>query len=125
MKKSKLIFIVEDEEIYAKTLMHNIKLKLDQEVELKWFPVGEVAEDQMSLNPDFVIIDYNLNGKYFDAENGLKMAINMRNKSKNTKFILLSSQTSIEVAVDAVKKEGFSYVIKNTDAFSKIIDIIK
>lgn len=125
MKKMKLIFIVEDDEIYAKTLMHNIKLNLNQEVELKWFPVGEVAEEQMSLNPDFVIIDYNLNSKYFDAENGLKMAINMRNKSKNTKFILLSSQLSIEIAVEAVKKEGFQYVIKNNEAFSKVLALLK
>jgi DNA-binding NtrC family response regulator len=69
---SKKIFIVEDNPTYAKALELFIKQSFSDVKEVKTFPVGEVALMELDRrNPSVVIMDYFLDGKFFDAETGL------------------------------------------------------
>lgn len=121
-KSPKLIFIVEDNAMYAKSLEIFLKSKFEG-VEVKTFPVGELCIDNLHLNPDYIIMDYFLNSKYFDAEDGLSILKEIKAKNPKPKIIILSSQQDVKVAL-AVKDAGSMYVIKNDEAFENIQSVI-
>jgi len=121
-KSPKLIFIVEDNAMYAKSLEIFLKSKFEG-IEVKIFPVGELCIDNLHLDPDYIIMDYFLNSKYFDAEDGLSVLKEIKTKNPKSKVIILSSQQDVKVAL-AVKDTGSMYVIKNDEAFENIQNII-
>lgn len=121
-KSPKLIFIVEDNAMYAKSLEIFLKSRFEG-IEIKTFPVGELCIDNLHLEPDFVIMDYMLNGQYFDAEDGLSILKQIRLKNAKIKIIVLSAQQDVKVAL-AVKDAGSMYIIKNEEAFENIKTLI-
>ena len=123
-KKSKYIFIVEDNAIYANALMHYIKENSAVDTIVKWFKVGELALEEIALQPSCVIIDYKLNSHYFDAENGLDIALKMKKLSKKTNFIFLSSHHEIEMTIKLSAEKRFSYLKKDAVAFKELSRII-
>ena len=85
------IFIVEDDEVYAKTLRGFIVSRF-LEANIKIFPVGETSLLKMSIHPDIVIMDYFLNSKFAEAMDGLEIIKHIRSQSPKTNIIVLSSQ---------------------------------
>ena len=67
----KLIFIVEDNTIYAKSLQYFLEDRLHQP-EIRLFSQGESCIENLHFNPDFIIMDYFLNSREYNALNGLK-----------------------------------------------------
>lgn len=122
-KKTQLIFIVEDNKMYAKTLEAFLKLKFAGDTKVETYPVGELCIDNLYRNPDFIIMDYYLNSRYYDAANGFEMAKLVKKEKPATQVIVLSSQNSVDIASDAVRL-NCEYIIKNDDAYEKVGDII-
>lgn len=122
-KKAQLIFIVEDNKIYAKTLEAFLKLKFAGDTKVETYPVGEVCIDNLYRNPDFIIMDYYLNSRFYDAANGFEMAKLVKKEKPKTHVIVLSSQNSVEVASDTVRL-NCEYIIKNDDAYEKVGNFI-
>lgn len=123
--KTGIIFIVEDNIIYAKTLEAFIKSNFDTVKEIKIFPVGETCLMELHRNPDLIIMDYILDTKYDDAETGLEIVKHLRGQKIDTNIILLSSQSEIEIVHDAIKNYNCHYIKKDEFAFVKIGKIIK
>ncbi|MBA3664705.1 MAG: response regulator [Bacteroidetes bacterium] len=124
--KTKSIFIVEDNPTYAKALELFLKQTFSDLKEIKIFPVGEVALMELERrNPSVVIMDYFLDGKYYDAETGLATVKDIMEKKPDTKIILLSSQGEINVALEATKKFHCHYVKKDDHAFGKVETFIR
>ena len=120
-----LIFIVEDNELYAKALEFFLKEKFPN-TEIKCFPVGELCTDQLHLNPDLIIMDYFLNSKYYDAVDGLEIIRQIKSKKPNSNIVLLSEQNKIDVIVNVEKEIGRNnYITKDKEAFKNIELIIR
>jgi DNA-binding NtrC family response regulator len=119
-----LIFIVEDDVFFAKTLEHYLKRNLLSEHEIMYFPVGELALENFHLKPDLIILDYHLNTSYYKAANGLMTVKKIKSKYPKTEVILVSSQKKIEVAIEAIDEHACSYVIKNEEAMQRVAKII-
>jgi len=124
-EKTGIVFIIEDNPVYAGTLRSFIQSGFPQIKEIKIFPVGETALPELNKNPDLVIIDYFLDAKYHDAETGLEIIKKIREEKPNMNILVLSSQSDIEVVVEAVKKYNCSYVKKDADAFDRVEEIVK
>lgn len=127
LKKSispKLIFVVEDNMLYLKSMQLFLKDKFP-ETEIAIFPLGELCIHSMHLNPDFIILDYFLNTKFSAAYNGLEMIRQIRAKKMKAKIIVLSSQEKIEIAVEAAASKQCRYVTKGPEAFEKVYNIIQ
>lgn len=120
----KLIFIVEDNMMYLKSMQFFLKERFP-ETEIAIFPLGELCIHNLHLNPDFIILDYFLDTKFSKAANGLEMIRKIRAKKIKAKIIVLSSQDKIGVAVEAVENNQCSYVAKGRDAFEKVYSIIQ
>ena len=126
-RKSKgkgLIFIVEDNAAYAKVLGIFLADEFP-EAKIKIYPVGEVCIDNLHHNPDAIIIDYELNSKYYDAADGLEIVREIRSKKPEVNIILLSAQENVQVAVAAIEETKSHYVPKGGDAFQKVAALLK
>jgi two-component system, OmpR family, response regulator len=124
--KTKSVFIVEDNPTYSKALELFLKQSFPDIKEVKTFPVGEVALMELEKrNPSIIIMDYFLDGKYFDAETGLEAIKDIKSKKPATNIILLSSQGEINVAIEATSKYKCHYVKKDDHAFGKVESFIR
>lgn len=119
-ERTGIVFIVEDNPMYAKTLESSIKASFPEMNQVKTFPVGETCLMELRRNPDVIIIDYFLDSKYEDAETGLEIIRQIRAEKPDVNIIVLSSQNDIDVVVEAVDKYNCSYVKKDEDAFAKV-----
>ena len=123
---TKKIFIVEDNPTYAKALELYIKQNFPDLKEVKTFPVGEVALMELERsNPSVIIMDYFLDGKFYDAETGLEAIKEIKEKKPGVNIILLSSQGEINVALEATKKYKCHYVKEDDHAFDRVLHFIR
>ena len=121
----KIIFIVEDNEVYARSLKTFIQSRFPSVKEIKIFPIGEMCLLEMHHNPSIVIMDYFLNSKYGEAENGLEIIKRIKEQKPLTNIIVLSFQENLKVALEAIKYHDCNYVEKDQDAFKKVEQLIK
>jgi len=121
-KKSK-IFIVDDDEMLSMMLSdHLLKNSL---YEVHCFPTGEDCLENLNLEPDIIILDFNLNSVYPDASNGLKILQEIKKRNKKAMVIMYSSQEQYGIALQTIGKGALEYVIKDKEAFAKIEEIVK
>lgn len=123
--KTKIIFIVEDNELYAKSLNTFIKIRFPKIKEIKNFRIGEMCLIEMHRNPTIVIMDYFLNSKYEEANNGLEIIKSIKILKPKTDIIVLSIQKNYNIITEAIKQYGCSYVNKDQWAFNKVEQLIK
>jgi DNA-binding NtrC family response regulator len=108
MKTKPCIFIVEDDNFYNSVLTTYLKTK---GFIVYSFLSGEECMEKKDLNPDIIILDYMLTGL-----DGLEIMRRMKPDLPNTEFIILSGQTDIKVALDALHDGAYDYIIKDTHA---------
>jgi ActR/RegA family two-component response regulator len=123
--KTGIIFIVEDNTAYAKTLAAFIKSTFPEINEVKIFPVGETCVTELDMHPDLIIMDYFLDSKYTDAETGLEIIKQIRAEHPEMNILLLSGQKNMDVAMETVRIHKCSYVQKDENAFERVEEIIK
>jgi DNA-binding NarL/FixJ family response regulator len=121
----KNIFIVEDNELYAKTLQTFIYNSFPNIQEINIFNIGEMCLMEMHRNPTIVIMDYFLNSQYEQADNGLEIIKRIKIQKPQTNIIVLSAQENFQVVLDAIKQYDCIYVQKNDEAFTKVKQFIK
>lgn len=118
------VFIVEDNDVYAKSLQAFIIAHFP-DIKVKIFQVGEMCLTKLHLNPNIIIMDYFLNSKYGEAQNGLEIIKRIKAQNPKTNIIVLSAQENYNVVLDAIKQYGCFYVQKDQNAFNKVEQMIK
>ena len=122
MSLKKKVFIIEDNRMYATLLAEH--LKAQQKYDVSIFETGEACLRYLYENPDYVILDYLLNGKNKEARNGNEILQLIKKESENTKVIMLSAQDKYGVAAQSIAKGAVYYVIKDDEAFDEIDKIL-
>lgn len=89
------------------------------------FKDGEEALQQLSLKPQIIILDYYLNAKNSEAENGLDILKKVRKKDASIRIIMLSSQENPEVAANVIKYGAYEYIVKSESAPYRLENILK
>ncbi len=123
--KPEIIFIVEDNEVYAKSLQTFIQARFPNIKGIKIFRIGEMCLMELHRNPSIVIMDYFLNSKYEEAENGLEIIKRIKALKPDTNIIVLSAQENFKVILESIKEYDCSYVQKDKEAFSNVEQFIK
>ena len=121
----KIIFIVDDNEVYAKSLQSFILNSFPDIIEVKIFSIGEMCLMDIHRNPSIVIMDYFLNSKFDEAHNGIEIIEQIKVQKPLTNIIVLSVQKDPEVILEAIKLFDGTYVQKDEEAFDKIEQSIK
>ena len=118
-----LIFLVDDNELYLKSLEH--KFKMNPDLTVKTFLSGEECVANISMMPDIIVLDYFLDSSQTGAMDGFKTLLKIKAVSPGTNVIIVSSQESTEVAVNCIKYGAFDYIVKNDKAFCRLKQTIK
>lgn len=119
------VFIVDDDNMFLKSLEHHLHQKLKPYVNIKAFVTGESFLKDLDMKPDIVVLDYYLNGQDQNAMNGMQVLEKIKLKNPDTAVIMVSGQEQIQVAIDSIKSGAFDYVVKNENVFLRAQNVIK
>lgn len=122
-ENKKLIFIVDDDEMLSEMLADHLKATMDLETII--FGTGEACLEEIDKNPDLVILDFNLNSIEPFASNGIDILKIIRDRKKDMRVVMHSSQAQQGEALKLVDENTLEYVIKNQEAFYRLSEIIK
>jgi DNA-binding NarL/FixJ family response regulator len=117
------VFIVDDDEMLTMALTDYLEKHTAHEYHV--FHTGEDCLKHLSENPDCVILDFYLNTKNAEAADGLEILKIMRDRVKNLRVIMLSSQESYAKAAQIIQKGAEQYVVKDEDSYEKIANMLK
>jgi len=116
------LFLVDDDALFLKTL--EIELKNHADFEIETYATGELCMNNLSHNPDVIILDYHLDGIEKNAMNGIQTLDKIKAYNPDISVIMLSSQDKIDVAINCMHHRAFDYVVKSETAFMRLQKII-
>jgi len=116
------IFLVDDDALFLKSL--EIEFLQNADFNIETFTTGELCLENLSHNPDVIILDYHLDGIDKNAMNGIETLDKIKAYNTDITVVMLSSQDKIEVAVNCMHHKAFDYVIKSETAFMRLQKII-
>ncbi|MFZ4724058.1 MAG: response regulator [Paludibacter sp.] len=123
MKNEKIkLFLVDDDVVFLRLLEIEFLQHADFIVET--YPTGEKCIENLSHNPDVIILDYRLDGIDANAMNGIETLDKIKSFNPDIPIVMLSSQDKIEVAIDCMHHRAFDYVVKSETAFVRLQKII-
>lgn len=116
------LFLVDDDALFLKSL--EIEFLQHGDFEIQTFATGELCVQNLSQQPDVVILDYHLDGIDKFAMNGLDTLDAIKKFDNNIPVIMLSSQDKIDVAINCMHHKASDYVVKSETAFMRLQKII-
>ncbi len=117
-EKKILLFLVDDDALFLKSL--EIEFAGTTESAVRTFATGELCIENISQNPDVIILDYHLNSIDKNAINGLETLDRIKTLNPHLPVIMLSSQDKIEVAVNCMRHQAYDYIVKSETAFLRL-----
>jgi two-component system, OmpR family, response regulator len=112
------LFLVDDDALFLKSLELEFHHHTDFTVET--FATGELCVENLSHNPDVIILDYHLNAIDKNAMNGIETLDKIKSLSPDIPVVMLSSQDKIDVAISCMHHRAFDYVVKSETAFLRL-----
>ena len=116
------IFLVDDDALHLKSL--EMEFEEHANFSIETFATGELCLDNLSHNPDIIVLDYYLDGIDKTAMNGLETLDKIKAQNPAIPVIMLSSQDKIDVAIECMHHKAFDYVVKSETAFMRLQKII-
>ncbi len=123
MKNKKCnVFLIDDNEMYCNLLEHCFQKYVGKHIQsVRTFSTGEACLKELTRSsPDIVVLDYYLDSKIPGAKNGVDILRKIKSVNRNARVIMLSSQETIDVAVNSLKLGASDYVVKNEQAFDQL-----
>ena len=116
------IFLVDDDELFLKSL--ELKFMAEADFEIETFVSGAECIKSLGNTPDVIILDYHLDGIDKNAMNGIEVLDKILELKSEIPVVMLSSQDKIEVAIMCMHHKAFDYVVKSETAFVRLQKII-
>ena len=116
------LFLVDDDELFLKSLEIDFLQHADFEIET--FVTGELCVASLSHQPDIIILDYLLDSVDKNAMNGIETLDKIKAFNPDIPVIMLSAQDKIDVAINCMHHKATDYVVKSETAFMRLKKII-
>ncbi len=123
MPSNRLIFLVDDDPMYAEMAMAH--LANDPRNTVMYYASGEECIKNLYNEPALVILDYNLNMNNSNAEDGMQILQKIRKYDPEIRVVMLSSQEHYGVALQTIAKGAEQYIVKDPTAFRNLDAIIQ
>jgi DNA-binding NtrC family response regulator len=107
------IFVVEDNEFFSQLIKQ--KLEANDQNELTLFNNGDDFRRNLHLNPDIVVLDYNL-----PNTTGIDLLKEIKNFNDQIKTILISGQEKVDVVIEAFENGAEEYINKDDNALTML-----
>lgn len=119
MKNEKIkLFLVDDDVFFLKSLEIDFLQRADFSIET--YATGELCLENLSHNPDIIVLDYYLDSIDKKAMNGIKTLDKIKTNHPDIPVVMLSSQDKIEIAVNCMHHKAYDYVVKTETAFMRL-----
>ena len=112
------LFLVDDDALFLKML--EIEFLQHTGFCIETYATGKLCIGHLYRQPDVVILDYRLDGVDKNAMNGIETLDKIKMYNEEIPVVMLSSQDSIDVAVNCLHHFAFDYVVKNETAFIRL-----
>ena len=122
MKSKIKIFLVDDDTVFLKLL--EIEFHAHANLEIETYATGELCVENLSHEPDVIVLDYMLDGVVRDVMNGIETLDKIKAYNPEIPVIMLSAQDKIDVAINCMHHAAFDYVVKSETAFMRLQKII-
>jgi DNA-binding NtrC family response regulator len=116
--KKILIFMVEDNEVYA--LMLDQIIKEQYSYRLVSYTTGEECLTNLYLKPDIIILDFALPGM-----SGLETLKEIKKRSPKTPVIVLSGQKDMKNTIEMFHEGAYDYIMKSPESPQLVMDCIE
>jgi DNA-binding NtrC family response regulator len=116
------IFVVDDDTMYLK--MIEIEFLQYPDFKLETYATGEICIENLSHEPDLIILDYHLDGVDKHVMNGIQTLDKIKEINPCIPVVMLSSQDKIEVAINCIHHRAFDYIVKSETAFLRLQKVI-
>jgi len=116
------LFLVDDDAVFLKAL--EIEFLHHGDFDIETFPTGELCIENLSKNPDVIVLDFHLDGIVKGAMNGIQTLDKIKQFNSEITVVMLSSQDKIEIAIKCMHHNAFDYVVKSETAFVRLKKII-
>ena len=113
---------VDDDALFLKSL--EIEFLEHADFAIETYATGELCVENLSQNPDVIILDYFLDGIDKNAMNGIETLDKIKILNPDIPVIMLSAQDKIDVAINCMHHKAFDYVVKSETAFMRLQKII-
>lgn len=117
------LFLVDDDAVLLKSLQIDFLQRVEFEVHT--FATGELCIENLSMEPDIIILDYHLDGIDKEAMDGIQTLDKIKAYNPAIPVVMLSSQDKIDVAVNCMHHKAFDYVVKSETAFLRLQKVIE
>ena len=107
------IFVVEDNEFFSQLIKQ--KLESNDQNEVTSFNNGDDFRRNLHLNPDIVVLDYNL-----PNATGIDLLKEIKNFNDQIKTILISGQEKVDVVIEAFENGAEEYIKKDDNALTML-----
>lgn len=112
------LFLVDDNPLFLKSI--ELEFLEYSDFAIQTFATGELCIKNLTSKPDIIILDYHLNGIDENAMNGLDTLDQIKTHISEIPVIMLSSQDSIDIAINCMHHKAFDYVVKSETAFMRL-----
>ena len=112
------LFLVDDDAVFLK--LFEIDLREQADFDIETYATGELYIQNLSNNPDVIILDYHLNGIDKNTMNGIETLDKIKAINPHIPVVMLSSQDEIEVAIKCMNHKAFDYVIKSETSILRL-----
>jgi DNA-binding NtrC family response regulator len=117
MQNPFIFFIVDDDVFYVK-MQERYLLNLNYS-NITCFSNGNDCLNNLDQNPDIIFLDHNM-----DGITGLEVLKKIKRYNPSVYVIMVSSQQSIKIALDALEYDAYDYIIKDNFMYDKMTLII-
>lgn len=118
----KLVFFVDDDKMILNLLEYTLNNRQDYEV--KTFQSGEDCIENLSLNPDLIILDHVFKSTGSAPLNGLQTLKKIRQTREDVPVVILSSQDDEDLKTEFYDSGATQYIPKNDYFIDVLIETI-
>ena len=111
------IFVVEDDDWYAKILMYTLSLSPDYEVTR--FKSAKEVLDSLHLKPSIITLDYSL-----PDTKGAKLLQQLKERMPDVPVVIVSGQEDITTAINLLKEGAYDYIVKDENTKEHLWKVI-
>ncbi len=107
------IFVVEDNELYAKMMKHHLSLNPDNEVVV--FHDGKECLNNLHLKPNAIFLDYSL-----PEFTGIEVLRKIKQRHPEIPVVIVSGQEDVSTAVELLREGAYDYIVKDENAKDRL-----
>lgn len=117
------ILLVEDDLLFRTMLEDHLSQNPNYDVMM--VSCGEECIANLAVEPNLIIMDYNMNSFNRDAANGLTTLKIIKRLKPNIPVIMLSGEDDTSTLAKALFSGAYNYIVKGDDSFDKVSTIIE